>query len=209
LSGASGTANAITLGSGEFSAAINCRFIDAPSTAITCSGTSGAVIGCTFFNDVAGPCIDWTTTNTGAAFLVIGNTFVSSGIAVRRANANSLRPTIFMDNHVTGCTAAYQSLYDATGQVPLLAIFNRLRDNTANFDGFDDWTTGVSVGAVTTDTGGDETDYTDVASDNYRLIAAAPGAGVASVPNRDIGSLQRTSSGSGGIFNPFAGGFTR
>ena len=52
---------------------------------------------------------------------------------------------------------------------------NRERDNTSANVGIGNW---PEINKITTDTGGDETDYFDAASGDFRLIDGSPGRNV-------------------------------
>ena len=76
-----------------------------------------------------------------------------------------------INNHVTDSTKWLDNLYSGTGNVAVVEINSRTRDNTTPRTGID----GINISEVTTDTGGAETDYVDAGSDNLRLISGAPG----------------------------------
>ena len=68
--------------------------------------------------------------------------------------------------------------------------FNRFRDNTSGaFTGFDDWENNY---AVTTDTGGQSTDYTDASTDDYTPIAASPMVDAGVLGFRNLGYYQQS-----------------
>jgi hypothetical protein len=115
-------------------------------------------------------------------------------------NADYTYPQLVIGNHITDSTGwGIDCGYDGTAQLAGIFIANRTRDNASGaINGFDDWATGTSIGHVTTDTGGPETDYTDAGSNDYTLISAAPAKGVGLVPYMDIGGLQRQEPAGGG-----------
>lgn len=86
---------------------------------------------------------------------------------------NGSRVTMFhaIGNVFTNCGRSILNPWNATGNHALLPISNRTRDNANANLGFGDW---PSVSEITTDTGGDETDYVNAAGGILQLIAASP-----------------------------------
>lgn len=99
-----------------------------------------------------------------------------------------------LNNHITNCTTALDSAYSGTDEIFLVELHSRLRDNTSDRSGI----AGQTFGIVTTDTGGDETDFVDASSDDFSLISTAPGKAAGLVGFTDIGALQREEAASGG-----------
>lgn len=197
LTGASGGLAVINLGVSV--RVIGNRFIDAQGLGIRVSGDNCVILDNVFFAPVVGPCIDVTTTGVSTVWTVRGNTAKGQAIMFRCANAAYANLSYYGDNHATDHgTGAFVSLRDPTSQIAGVFSHNRLRDNTTNIDGWDDWAAATSFGHVTTDTGGAETDYTDAAANQFALIDGAPGRGAASVPNRDIGAVQHADAAGGG-----------
>lgn len=87
--------------------------------------------------------------------------------------------------------------------------YNRTRDNTSGrYNNATDWVTATSWGEVTTDTGGEATDYIDGPNDDYRLIAASPASNAGQPLYASIGALQR--EGAAAVsFPPIGPGFIR
>lgn len=128
---------------------------------------------------------------------ILNNTFngcTTAGIQILNSASATGMP-LDMNNIFTNCAYARKSLYQPTGDLPLLRYYNRTRDNTNADSGFADW---PIIGEVITDTGGNETDYVDAASNDYRLISASPAKGAMIPRYGDIGALQREESASGG-----------
>lgn len=74
----------------------------------------------------------------------------------------------------------------------------RYRDNTSGPTNLGtDWVSATSWDIVSTDTGGPETDYTDAATQDFRLISASPAKAAGILPYLDIGALQRQEAGGG------------
>lgn len=194
LTGASGGTAALSLGaSGR---AFANRVIDSQTVGIAVTSSNCVVCDNVFFAAVAGPAIAVTSTTASHMWTIRGNTIQGKTTGIQVSATTFTGQSYYADNHVTDCTTGILSLQDGTSQLPGWFSHNRFRDNTTNVDGWDDWKTGGTAGEVTTDTGGAATDYTASGSDQYRLISGAPGAGTASVPNRDIGAMQRAASGS-------------
>ena len=106
---------------------------------------------------------------------------------------------VVIGNHITdhGGTA-YAINMTSTSNAAFLA-FNRTRDNTSGAIGNGgDWITATTLGHVTTDTGGPETDYTDNSTNNFSLISAAPAKGAGLPAYLDIGAMQRQETAGGG-----------
>ncbi len=142
----------------------------------------------------AGGGIYYASSTTASYVMIRGNTVTgSAGSGIKVANYAYSVPFCIVNNHITTCVGyAIDSEYNATADLPAYLGFNRLRDNTAGaVRGFGNWQVGTSTGHVTTDTGGDETDFNSVASDDFRLISAAPGKSTGLPAYADIGACQR------------------
>lgn len=136
---------------------------------------------------------------TGFAVYVTNTTFQSCTDALLSPDSALTRASEFVNCHITDCGQAFDSGYVATANLALMAAFTRTRDNTSTDAGFPDW---PLLGSVTTDTGGPETDYADVSTDDYRLINGAPGAD-AGVFAGDIGSVSEIEAAGGGDTWPY------
>ena len=201
LTGASGGNAAVNCTSAS-ARVVGCRIIDSQSVGITSNSNALLVMNNIFFAAVVGPCIEYTAT-AATTCTIIGNTCQGKAIGFRCEAVTYTVLHYFADNHFTDMsTAGFLSLQDGTSQNPGCFISNRFRDNIINIDGWDDWAAATSFNHITTDTGGPETDYIDISTDQYTLIAGAPGAGAATIRNRDIGALQRAyNSAKGRISN--------
>lgn len=187
---------------------VDCDFTLTGATSDYALNPAGAVIGCHFFNSSSttngncnsgGPYVGNVFGSTigvhidnFVANVVSSNTFYSASVAdIRTANSSQTVPYIIVNNIFTDSARAMLNLFNGTASHPLLWSNNRTRDN-ANADlGFGDW---PIYNAVTTDTGGPETDYVDAAGGDFRLIAASPAVGAGLPAYRDIGALQRQAS---------------
>lgn len=202
LTGASGGTAALQL-SNVATKVVNNRIIDSQTVGITAVNMGCVIVDNVFFQAVVGPCIAFTTATASHEIFIRGNTIQGKATGFQGPAVSLTTPSYFGDNHITDMSAAaILSLQDATAQVPGWFSHNRFRDNTVNVDGYDDWFSGSNIATVTTDTGGAATDYVDTTTNQYGLISAAPGVGKATVPNRDIGALQRSPAGSGGGSSP-------
>ena len=85
----------------------------------------------------------------------------------------------------------------STGNCIVLA-YRRTRDNANAVANGGDWITATDYAPVTTDTGGQSTDYVNAGSNDYRLIAASPATSAGFPASASIGALQRDQTGSGG-----------
>lgn len=181
---------------GSYCSVVGCRLKNTASGAYyggiqTGSNKVGCVFAYNLFFECAGDAGLYIYTPQNAAHFVIGNTFVDcANAAIEYRNAGS-QPYVLLAafNHITDCAYAFQNSYASGG--PILRHCNRTRDNTSADTGWGDW---PDLYAVTTDTGGHETDYEDAASDDYRLITSAPGA--------DIGALSHNAIGAYGYLSP-------
>lgn len=132
------------------------------------------------------------------------NTFYGhTTTAIRTQNSAATYPLDVKCNMITDCGRAILNQYNATAAHAISSLNNRTRDNTNADLGFGDW---PYLGDVTTDTGGAETDYTDAASGDFRLISSSPAKGAGIPAYADIGALQRQESG-GIIRTGMNGGF--
>ena len=110
--------------------------------------------------------------------------------------SNSVRTDMLVDvlNHITDCGRAVHNI-NATARA-MLSWRNRTRDNTSADSGYGD---SQEWQKITTDTGGQETDYTDATNDDYTLIAAAPAVSTGAWDKADIGAYaNRAATSSGG-----------
>ena len=90
-------------------------------------------------------------------------------------------------------------------QNPTFIVNARTRDNTSANNNLGDW---PIYNEVTTDTGGQETDYADASNDDYTLIASSPAVGEGPRSKADIGAYpNRGAFGGGGGSIGMAGMF--
>lgn len=143
------------------------------------------------------------TTSAAGAVVALFNTLVSSGGSGINIVASSTGTHTILGNMITD-NAAYGINWNTAAGAGLLA-HNRYRDNTSgNINLGTDWTAATDYGAVTTDTGGPETDYVNAGTNDYNLIPASPAKAAGWFSYMDIGALQRQEAGSAAVFNPLA-----
>lgn len=165
--------------------------------------------------------------NASSTCVVYGNiVYASGGIALKLTDTSL--PAFVRNNTFVGCTAdgisitghlsphrifgnmitdngGYGITCSTTTNASIIA-YNRTRDNTSGAIGPNiNWATQTSWGEVTTDTGGDTTDYVSPGSSayNYNLISTSPATSAGLPYAGSMGAFQRlqTSSGStGGSF---------
>jgi hypothetical protein len=171
----------------------NCRFKGVDADALL-QVDAGRVEGCVFIGNGS---------NKGLVFIagssehrVIGCTFYNLTTAIEFPNLVNTEIGVVINNHVTDCSKFIDSLYSGTALIPLIIYNNRTRDVTTLLTGIES----IEAGAVTTDTGGASTDYTNAGADDLTLISGAPGLLTGMGLNTDIGALQRlvTPGGGGG-----------
>lgn len=135
----------------------------------------------------ASPAVGIECADTGC--MVANNTiYAQTTAAIRTPNSAQTALFVAINNMLTDSGYAAMNQYNATAAHPLLRLYNRTRDNTNVDLGFGDW---PLYGAVTTDTGGAETDYTNAGSGDFSLISASPAKGAGIPAYLDIGALQR------------------
>ena len=179
-------ANAIS-GSNTYTV-MGCRITctNGPAIVSTNSNNNATVIGNVIYDSTIGVSLGGSSTNLST---IAYNTFDRcSTAAVQTSNNNLSYHALVAHNAITNCGYAVQSLYNATGQTAMYQYGNRYRDNTNADQGFDDW---ARRRAVTTDTGGDETDYTNASTKNFLPIYTSPLKGAGAFNGGDIGALHR------------------
>lgn len=163
---------------------VGCRFKAAD--AVDCLPiTSGTVTECVFMGNASA--VGIALIGSGAA-MIGACTFYAIGTCVTLPNLAMLANVIFYNNHPTDCSKWIDSLYSGTSDVAVIEVNNRTRDNATPRTGIGD---GANIGEITTDTGGDETDYKDASSENFTLIPTAPGRAAGMVAHTDCGAYQR------------------
>lgn len=153
----------------------------------------GLVLDTVIFGNATGVGIQIRTATIHST--IYGCTISGVGIAISTAASASLYPNLFINNHITGCVEYLNNGYSGTANEWAVEVNNRTRDNTTGRTGIGD---GIAVGEITTDTGGDETDFVAAGSENFRLISAAPGKAAGMVAYDDCGAYQREEAGAGG-----------
>lgn len=177
---------------------IGCRVKGVESGQIFARIFTGNVLNTTFIggSGTAGIGLEIFPGNGGQK-IIIGCTFHNLETAIQFPNQPGNGPSVFVNNHVTNCTAYLDFLRQPTADTAIMEAYNRTRDNVTPRVGVGD---GALIGEVLTDTGGPETDYVDVSNDNFRLIDGAPGVGTGLRAFTDIGAYGREQpSSSGGL----------
>lgn len=215
--GASGQAFAIP--SGNYQIAQNCDIAlanggNAGDVAVVIASTGGGVYGCRITSSKHGV----STSGNG----IIANNMIYNCGSIGITNAASTSGPYIIHNTITGCTADAIGIpagntgrtliinncltdnggwgINTSGAMVILAN-NRTRDNSSGaITGSDDWVAASNWGAVTTDTGGPETDYVNASITDYRLISTSPAKATGIPLYSDIGALQRQESVSGGSY---------
>lgn len=210
------TASAVTFAGRE--TAFNCdiRLLAASggAAAIVVNGTGSRVLGCR----IMGATADGITLANNAQ--IIGNTIHTSSNGINASATGGL--VTIQNNTITGCSSnGIRVITGTTVLVPIInnmitdnagygvdavsaanALFvahNRWRDNAlGNVNLATDSVAATSYSAVTTDTGGPETDYVDASAKDFRLIAASPAANTGIPAYSSIGAFQFTNSASAG-----------
>lgn len=190
-----GSTNGYAIYGGSASRIMCCR-ATAPNGALEAISlaANSSVYGCVI-HSATGGILAAATTSTGS--LIANCTFYNiSGNCIAVVNSVGADDLLCVVNcHATDSGAFCTSLYAGTGDLPIFRAYNRTRDNTSADDGWDDWPT---YGAVTTDTGGAETDYTNAGSGDFSLISGAPAKGAGWFSYMDIGAYQRQEAASSG-----------
>ena len=188
----SGAAHGIVMDADSSARFFGCRFKGTEVDQIIVVIETGSVSGCLF----EGPGIGIRNINPGVETAVVeGCTFYNLEVAIQYSNAASLGVPILINNHVTDCVDYLEFLYGGTANTAAIEINNRTRDNTNDRQGVGD---GANIGEVTTDTGAEETDYTNAGSSDFTLISTAPGKATGVRQYTDIGAYQRQEAGGSG-----------
>jgi len=173
-----------------------CRFKGVANDAIT--SIRGSFIGNTFIGNGTDVAIDFQS-RSAPPLEVVSNTFYNWATVLQFVNVAPAALVHIINNHATDCGEWLNNLYSATDFTPVIEMNNRTRDNTTPRTGIGD---GFNIAEVTTDTGGDETDYTNAGADDFSLISAAPGREAAlGAGSPDIGGWQGAAGagGAGGL----------
>lgn len=181
----SGSQSAYCLNTYSSAKIFNCRFVNS-------SATAGGHLN---FNANCAACGNIFTASAGVAInaassdcTIFGNTFYGQATAVIRTPNSAQAFILALTNNImTDSGRALLNQYNATAAHPLFCAFNRTRDNTSADLGFGDW---PCYNAVTTDTGGPETDFKSAATGDMRLILASPAVSAGPL-GTEIGAIPR------------------
>lgn len=198
----SGAAHGIVLDTDATIVMVGCRIKGVENGQILCEiAAIATVVGCVFIgSSTNGIGLSIATANTSN---IIGNTFYDLDTAIQWPNLTPVDNPLVINNHATDNGEWLNNLNSGTANVAVLEVNNRTRDNTTPRTGIGD---GANIGEVTTDTGGDTTDYTNPSGGDLTLISGAPGKATGMRQYTDIGGLQRQEAGSAsGVRNPFGG----
>lgn len=182
---ATGGTCAIDVANGTNCRVIGCRVTSPGSVGIRCA-SNAVIVGNTIYG--CGTNGIYMNAATGTP-VILANTIYASvddGIEIINTATN---PQFIIGNHITD-GGAY-GINNNAAACAMFTAFNRTRDNTSGASsGSADWFTGTSIRNVTTDTGGDTTDYTTPGGSppDLSLIAAAPGISGGYGYLTDIGS---------------------
>ncbi len=165
-----------------------CRLVGTSSSSlVTCD--SAEIMSNVFVGNSSN--VGITLQGASTLFRIVQNTFYNLTTAVSLPNALNALAYVFINNICTDSGAWINSLYSGTATVAIFECNNRTRDVTTLLTG----TESVQLGAVTTDTGGPDTDYVNAAAGNLRLIPTSPAVGVGMTPYIDIGAFQIQAGG--------------
>ncbi|MFQ5409240.1 MAG: hypothetical protein ACE5FI_12570, partial [Anaerolineales bacterium] len=163
----------------------HCRITHPTGIGIMLSGAGvvfPTIVGCLIYECNVGVQSQY---NAGPLPFLVCNTVVDcTTAAIKSQTYNKTTPLIACDNIFTDNGYIF---YDAVvNDHPVFFWRNRTRDNTSANTGIVDWPDDLN--AITTDTGGPETDYTDATNDDYTLIATSPAVGVGAWGKADVGA---------------------
>lgn len=189
----SGAAHAIVVDIDASPVVVSCRFRGTANVTLL-DAREPVVLDSLFWGNSTGIGV-FTVNYNGVNNAYVGNTFYGLNVCLNLPNNTpSGTHQLWMNNHVTDCSIMISNAHSATASVGLIELHNRTRDVTTLLVGMES----IAAGAVTTDTGGAETDFTDAGAGNFRLISAAPGKATALPAYKDIGAYQREEPAGGG-----------
>lgn len=170
--------------------AIGCRFKGVDAGVALVTGAGGLSVVSCLLQGASAAGIGINFESSANAQLCMGNTFYDLERCIAFPNGAPSLMTFIINNHATDCTEYINNLYSGTANYAVIEVNNRTRDNTTPRTGIGD---GANIGEVTTDTGGDTTDYTNPGSNDFTLITGAPGVEAGMRQHTDIGAYQRLS----------------
>lgn len=174
---------------------IDCRFEIVANTRCVESQSSAVCVNCVFLATGSqtgiGIMSDTAigTTSADSPYMVVGCTFYNLSSAISSSATHTGNSIVVANCHVTDCG----KFIDNTTNITAFDVKNRTRDNTSSSSTVEL----VTVGRITTDTGGAETDYVNAVSGDLHLLSSAAGYN-ASFNGSDIGGLQTAPPASGG-----------
>jgi hypothetical protein len=167
-----------------------CRFEITANADCLQANSNCQVLNCVFLKrgSLGGTAINGDTAITANVF-IIGCTFYNLEYAYISISTHTVAGIWFIRNHITDCTQWISN----TTNIACYDIQNRIRDNTSPPATVEL----ITVGAITTDTGGASTDYNNTATGDLHLITTAAGYN-AGWDGSDIGGLQTDPPAGGG-----------
>jgi len=164
-----------------------------PAVLISASSANAAIEDCTIIGNGGAQGINLSA--TGGAPIIRHNTIV--GFVDGVAGVTGITGLCYIGNNmITDNTSNAINFVDAGA--PVYTSYNRYRDVTT-ITGATNFTTATNIGAVTTDTGGPETDYINYGAQDLRLkttTTASPGLGAAFPASASMGSRQAPATAS-------------
>lgn len=186
-SGASGYAGIYF---GGYGTAVDCRIKSVGHACVRVTTGGVTLFGCILYDSVYGI---YMTNGLSVNLNVINCTFQglsSYGYYSYNGSGTSIIP-VFANCMVTDIsTYGFANPYKATTHQAIICNHTRTRDaGSPPFDGFDNWSAGCNWNAITTDTGGDTTDYYNHPTD-WRLTGLSPGLRAGRPGYYDCGAVQ-------------------
>ena len=170
-----------------------CRF-ETTSTNPCVGLQNGVFIGCSFFGNGSSVGISCDAAVTSPLMLIVDHcTFQGIGRCIVMSSATHTHNPVVTNCHATDSSEYFDNTSATT--VYIIEANNRTRDITSTLR------TGLEpiiINEVLTDTGGASTDYVDAGSNDFRLIAAAPGYEKGMTPFTSIGAAHITDPAGGG-----------
>lgn len=195
-SGASGGV-AVSMGGGIIE---HCRIKSTSSHGVLCAGAAAFFVNKNTIYECGADGVN--VNNVSSIPYIMGNTIVgNTGDGVDIVGAHT-SPGLVEGNMITDNGGWGVNLNSSNSLISL--GYNRTRDNTSGkYSNSTDWAAATSWGDVTTDTGGQSTDYVSASTDNYALISESPGTSAA-FPYESMGAYQRSQTSSVS-FGPLSG----
>jgi hypothetical protein len=185
----SGAAHASVFDTDQIALIEDCRFRGTSTSALVTADWV-TVLRSLFWGNASSVGVTIQVANASGPALIHSNTFYGIGTGLTFPDLTPVAVHQFTNNHVTDCSKWIDNLHSATAAVSIVEKYTRIRDVTTPRTGIES----ISIGEITTDTGGAATDYKDAGNGNFYLIPGAPGrsTGTGGV---DIGAYQHAELG--------------